>query len=359
MSFCYNYVSYDYSNHIIQLSSCRRKEKLRNPYFDNIKAILIVLVVLGHTLSEVFTANQWISSIYMFIYLFHMPAFILISGYFAKRITSFRDILKLAEKLLVPYVIFQVCYTLYYNQIFGDQCSFSLSDPRWGLWFLISLFCWNLMLSIFRKRKKALLIAILISLFVGYFTFINEYFTLSRTFFFFPFFLCGFLMEKKHFNWMKQKWNVWLSSIGLVIIFILVYNYGNIEWREWFYGRIGYENISSELANYGLFIRAFVYILMGITTYCFLAIVTNKQLFFTKVGKQTFPIYIFHMFIIKFVHDFYILDWIMDNHYYFLLFIIPIMVVYLLTREPFITIGAYICKLNRWKGIIGNVQKAR
>ena len=139
----------------------------------------------------------------------------------------------------------------------------------------------------------------------------------------------------------------------------MLYDFTYYNPTKIYFGKDALQNLSAELANYGLFIRAFVYILMGITTYCFLAIVTNKQLFFTKVGKQTFPIYIFHMFIIKFVHDFYILDWIMDNHYYFLLFIIPIMVVYLLTREPFITIGAYICKLNRWKGIIGNVQKAR
>ncbi|WP_332694487.1 IS200/IS605 family transposase [Halalkalibacter lacteus] len=56
----------------------------RNPYFDNAKAVLIFLVVLGHILSEFLHEDQLVSSVYLFIYLFHMPAFVLIAGYFAK-----------------------------------------------------------------------------------------------------------------------------------------------------------------------------------------------------------------------------------------------------------------------------------
>ena len=59
--------------------------KQRSYYFDNGKFFLIVLVVLGtfdHNLQEDVDTN----ALYNTIYTFHMPAFILISGYFAKGI---------------------------------------------------------------------------------------------------------------------------------------------------------------------------------------------------------------------------------------------------------------------------------
>lgn len=54
-------------------------EKNRNPYWDTLKGILIVLVVLGHTGTAL---GEKILSV---IYSFHMPLFLFISGYFSKR----------------------------------------------------------------------------------------------------------------------------------------------------------------------------------------------------------------------------------------------------------------------------------
>lgn len=68
-------------------------ELKRIPYFDNARALLIILVVLGHMSSEFIEHDELIADVYLFIYTFHMPAFILISGYFAKKFMN-RDILK-------------------------------------------------------------------------------------------------------------------------------------------------------------------------------------------------------------------------------------------------------------------------
>ena len=50
--------------------------------FDNIKFILITLVVFGHFLELI--DGQTANNLYRIIYLFHIPAFIFITGYFAK-----------------------------------------------------------------------------------------------------------------------------------------------------------------------------------------------------------------------------------------------------------------------------------
>ncbi len=55
--------------------------KSRNIYFDLLKGIAIILVAYGHVL-QTFNSDWESSSIGKTIYAFHMPLFMLISGYF-------------------------------------------------------------------------------------------------------------------------------------------------------------------------------------------------------------------------------------------------------------------------------------
>ena len=324
----------------------------RNPYYDNAKAILIFLVILGHTLSPIFTANPWITTIYMFIYLFHMPAFIAVAGYFTKRMKTKQDFYKLVKKLIVPYIIFQIIYTLYYQGIYGDDLDFSFLDPRWALWFLLSLFCWQLMLVVFGKSKKGILLAFVCSLVVGYIGEINEMLTLSRTFFFFPFFLLGYFMKKEHFEWMKQKRNVYISWLVFGVIFVLVYFYGDIEYREGLYGRVGYEEILGESFAYGFLYRGAMYLLMILSTYCFLSIVPKKQLRITRIGSITFTVYLSHMFVLKFVQETTFYDWVRESEQYYILFLVPLITMYLLTRKPIVRLCSAVVQMKFWSTVL-------
>ena len=62
-------------------SSAPRK---RVALYDNLKGILIVLVVFGHMMHPVHNTNQALSTCFDLIYLFHMPLFVFLSGLFAK-----------------------------------------------------------------------------------------------------------------------------------------------------------------------------------------------------------------------------------------------------------------------------------
>ena len=54
-------------------------EKIRNDYFDNIKSVLITLVVIGHFLLPL-ESTRLKDGLVNVIYLFHMPMFIMVSG---------------------------------------------------------------------------------------------------------------------------------------------------------------------------------------------------------------------------------------------------------------------------------------
>jgi fucose 4-O-acetylase-like acetyltransferase len=159
----------------------------RNSYFDNLKSLLIFSVVIGHLLPSFKGDIDFLETSYLFIYLFHMPLFVLISGYFSKKYNSKGYINKLFVKLIIPYILFQVFYTAFYNYL-GSNVEYNFATPRWALWFLVSLFSWNILLFIFAKLKYGIVIAFLISILAGYAPFISAEYSLSRTLFFFPFF---------------------------------------------------------------------------------------------------------------------------------------------------------------------------
>lgn len=60
-------------------------KKERDYLFDNYKVFLIFLVVIGHFIEPSYTNNEFLYTLKWFIFSFHMPAFIFISGYFSKR----------------------------------------------------------------------------------------------------------------------------------------------------------------------------------------------------------------------------------------------------------------------------------
>jgi len=135
----------------IVLITCKMGEYTmeRKAYFDNAKFVLIFLVVFGHMIQPFKTDHALVGTLYTWMYTFHMPVFIFLAGFFAKGSGKLVDIKKLAKKLLVPYIVFQVIYTIFYFN-FGNLPLWtdSLFYPLWSLWFLVSLFCWHLLLVI-------------------------------------------------------------------------------------------------------------------------------------------------------------------------------------------------------------------
>ena len=137
----------------------------RIPFFDNARAILIFLVVFGHMIQPFASDSHLINSLYAIIYIFHMPMFILLAGFFAKGSGKPRYILKLAKNLLLPYLIFQLLYTGLYFILGREEWYKGILHPQWAMWFLLSLFGWHILLILF-KRLPAVW-GILISVAIG------------------------------------------------------------------------------------------------------------------------------------------------------------------------------------------------
>lgn len=276
----------------------------RVSYFDNGKFILIVLVVLGHLLRSFINDNQLMLAIYKVIYIFHMPAFILISGFFAKGFKKKGYIRKITKRFIIPYLIFQLLYSIYYYYLYDDsKFEIDLFDPQWSLWFLLSMFCWNLMLYIFTKfpAKIGLTVSFILGIAVGYVDFIDEYLSLSRTIVFFPLFLLGYYLKKEHFQKILNKKYRIVSFLTFIILFLEFYFFPNFD-HEWLLGSKPYALLENNL-TLSFLNRMIIYILTIVMVFSFFAFVPRKKYFFTKLGRNTIYVYLFHGFIIKFLRE--------------------------------------------------------
>jgi fucose 4-O-acetylase-like acetyltransferase len=291
----------------------------RSKYFDNAKFILIFLVVFGHMISPYKDQDKVLFTLYTVIFLFHMPAFILISGYFAKGFKNKGYLLKSVQKILIPYFIFQIIYSVVYFLVGKEKTlEFNLFHPHWSLWFLLSLFFWNLMLYVFVRLKwVGLLIAVLLGIAIGYFEHAGSFMSISRTFVFFPYFLLGFLLNGDH---LKRIIGAKYAVPAGVVIIISTFLFFGLGFPEnavpWLLGDTSYENMGGMQLTDGL-LRGLQYVLTLIVVFGFLPLIPSNQYRITKIGERTLYVYLFHGFIIKSIQS--ILPDAISENYLFLI----------------------------------------
>ncbi|MFB1049687.1 acyltransferase family protein [Paraliobacillus sp. JSM ZJ581] len=323
----------------------------RDAFFDNAKFILIYLVVFGHMIQP-FTETKIIEVLYNFIYIFHMPAFILLSGFFAKGIGEMKYIWNLFRKLIIPYLVFQVLYSGYYFIIGDASWQTVWYEPHWSLWFLLSLFCWHILLILFKKIPVNLgvSIAVVTGIVVGYINSIGHEFSLSRTFVFFPFFLIGYWLSKEQIVKLTQPVIKW-AAVFVVVIVISILTATPAFSSEWLLGSFSYQDMGQPI--WGGLLRLGVYLLALTVTCSIFAWVPRKTYHWTKLGKQTLYVYLLHGVFIQFFRE---AGWFKVDHIFDIvgLAMLSMIIVLLLSSkvvfvsfQPFIE--GKITQLKQWR----------
>ncbi|WP_250277284.1 acyltransferase family protein [[Clostridium] colinum] len=269
--------------------------KERNLLFDNMKGILIFLVVLGHSLEFLKHESEIAKIIYTFIYIFHMPTFIFISGYFSKNLEKSRD--SAFEKFLIPFLLI----TLPWNTalvLLGVKDVYSFFIPAWAMWYLYSMFVWKLILPYLLKVKNVFKMSIILGIFSGLFLEFNAFMSISRTITFFPYFLAGYFFNENLIDTLKSKPKLPFILCILFIFFISIYfsisNLFPIEflWLDRSFIALGYPQ------NLGLMLRTLLYILGFLMIFCLINIIPTKKYFLSKIGKNTLSVYLLHIFLV-------------------------------------------------------------
>lgn len=261
--------------------------------FDNSKAILILLVVGGHLLTPFIDDSRFLYSLYHVIFIFHMPAFIFLTGYFTRKASGTRYFWKIFTTFLLPYIIFQVVYSIYYTKLYQKPFAIELLTPRWAMWFLLCIAAYKLISPILLKMKASTLLplSIVAGLVVGYFD-IERFLSLDRLFVFLPFFVLGMMMGRRE-QPIRLPYMKWVAPIVLSGLFVLFYLYRIEGLTDLLYGTYVYES------NTDLLIRLVYYVGTAIVMFLFFSMIPEGPMVLTPIGSRTFAIYLFHGFIIK------------------------------------------------------------
>ncbi|CAG9620637.1 acyltransferase family protein [Sutcliffiella rhizosphaerae] len=278
--------------------------RTRDSFFDNAKFILIFLVVFGHVISPYRANDEWLVSIYHFIFVFHMPAFILLAGHFSTNYYKKGYYVKIITRLLVPYLILQTLYTFFYSNLYADpSMSLEYFTPRWAMWFLLSMIAWKLLLPLFARFRAAISIptAILLGVGIGFIDIPERFLSLDRTFYFFPFFLIGYYLTKSKTNLFQQLKSGAYRGVAtgfLILLFVGIYIWlGGIDGASILYGTYTFSSI------FDMFLRLGIYVGSFLVTVAFFALVPKKKNIFTGIGRRSFYVYILHGFIIKWIFE--------------------------------------------------------
>ena len=312
-----------------------KKVKARDPFIDNARFLLVFLVVVGHFFSPIRRDYELIYDLNNIMGLFRMPALIMLTGFLSKGFMKPGYIEKIFKKILVPYLIFQFILGYYYIFLYDKQTFYiDFLRPQYTLWFLLSLFIWNMLLFIFTRIKFPILIAIIIGVLIGYSSGAGHYVSLHRTLVFFPFFLLGFYMKKEHLNWFKKPVAKIFAIFAFIIAwFVLDYLFTQTEALRWIYGQRNYVAMGYVRMDIGL-VRLLIYGLSLMVAFGFLAFVPKKRTFFTHLGMRTAYIYILHAAIIRTLYKYYLNDWITEVWHLWMILIFALILTIILATKP-------------------------
>lgn len=197
----------------------------RNSLIDAIKGILILLVIIGHSIQygngytylekELFYNNFFFRSIYSF----HMPMFMMVSGYlfgYSNIKTLGVIVISKLKSLGIPFVAFcSVIYPIWWYC--NDMTSFYFCDffmkMRINMWFLSSVLLNCIIVGVITHVFKSMSVWIILAFFILLF-FVSDSLISAQHKYMFFFFIVGFYL-----NLMKNISSVLIKKMTKPILF--------------------------------------------------------------------------------------------------------------------------------------------
>lgn len=286
------------------LPTVTRPVKERIAYFDNARYVILVMVVVGHSLTILRGNNQLASGIYDWMYVFHMPAFILISGYIARNyVGDARQVQRMVATLLLPYLLVETTMQLITRYYTGSPDPLRILSPQWLAWFIIALFLWRLTTPIWRALRYPITTSIVISLLVGLIE-VPNVLALPKVLALMPFYVIGLSLSLDDFKRLRQGWVRVVSLAILVGSFVYAYLYSSQWTTAWLLWKHRYDEAPLEASPAaGIVQRAQLLILALVLTAAFLSLIPWRKTPFTDLGSRTVYCYLLHGYIILILNE--------------------------------------------------------
>lgn len=275
--------------------------KGRSYLFDNYKALLIFLVVTGHMIDPAYGNTSAIDFVKWYIFAFHMPAFLFITGFFSKRKKAMGTLI---QKFLVPYVIFQTLYYLEYTYVIGTSPDLALWIPKFSLWYLLSVFIYKAITPYVMKipYPVAMVITVALGLVIGFWPFADNLLSIPRIVYFYPFYLTGVYLNMDTVHKLRRKGGRIVSAIFVIAFTIfLAFDKWHLTMDDRvLQGRYGYDFLHQAPLE-GMVIRLGCYAVGMALTFAVMLLIYDKECKISFLGTKTLSIYLFHGLVYKWI----------------------------------------------------------
>lgn len=267
----------------------------REPWLDEVKGLLIFMVVFGHMTSGIPVGETGLGFLRYLIYGMHMPMFILISGYLSKRGNSLR---KIFWNLFVPYIVFDFLFVLVTKVFGGSDYTWNILYPAHALWYILCLAIMRLIISYLpRKSLPWILFGCFVLALLS--TQLSEntwrFLSLGRIVLLFPIFYVGYSMPPDKMRTIRSGKRRW-AILGILLLV-------TIEWLLLHYKLVdGSATHNYTDAPIGVLIKYFYMVLTLFWFACFSTLVSGRSSMLSRWGRNSLIIYLLHMYFVLVCH---------------------------------------------------------
>lgn len=270
-------------------------QRERIALFDNVKGLLIVLVVFGHIAHPVHNSNPVLSALFDIIYLFHMPLFVLVSGLFAKG--AYRDG-KLNVNRIISFAVLGLAFQLALALVNGAALT-----PRRILaftsapWYLISMAAWYAMTPILARlgAARGMAASLAIALCWGAVDLSSGLLAISRTMAFLPCFALGYYLRPATIIELRARKGLWLA-VGAAAL-TAGSRAIDPEAFAWFFPMVYGDNPYELGFIAGVAQKLTAFAVGGAFSLAVLKLVPMRRCRLTALGQRTLQVYVLHRLI--------------------------------------------------------------
>ncbi len=266
--------------------------------WDILKLFLIFTVVLGHIADYYTGQSEIMRHLFFFIYIFHMPLFIFVSGLFSKRTVDEFRFDKILGYMIIYFftkIVLALCY-----MTGSGKFSITFFDDGGLPWFMIAMFSFPLITYCVKKIRLpvVLVVSIAVALAVGYFRAVGTVFSLSRIIVYFPFYYLGYKIDAKALHRFVVDKKVKIAcGVFIALLVIAICGFGEKFYflRLLFTGRNSYYAIEPYF-NYGFLLRLLCYGISMLTCLSVIALTPDHTSLkaVSVFGSRTLSVYVYH-----------------------------------------------------------------
>lgn len=260
---------------------------------------LVTVVVIGHTLPLFSGSSDVRAQLYDFIYLWHIPAFVLVTGYFSRSFTwSRRHLWSLLTTIALAYVVFEAAL-LGWRLLLGDIEAWpedAWLNPHWPMWYLVAVFCWRLATPVLKLHWAMVPLAIAVALLhpaLG-----METRAFNRVFQLLPFFVIGLHLRPQWLALVRTRAAAGVGAVSLVALWVVAGLTDSWIATKWLWHAFDYDYFGASVGE-GSLNRLGILVLALVGSLAVMALVPRKRTWFTDMGAATLVVYLFHGFVIK------------------------------------------------------------